>query len=560
MRNRLAWILAGLIAVQALLRLVLISPLFGTPLQQVLVHAGNLITIAGLAFVLIGATGAGRVSRLCLAAVLALAELLLIGFDISALLSLPSGQKPMTLATAITLTCGTGGLGGCIREFPGPASALGLAWLGLIALFFAAFGALAEPARRALGRNRTRLLLGIALAPVLGLWLLRPATMIAFEPMTRFVFKSEFPAQPIELATLPRPDYRVLPSPEITPRPLVLIVVDSLRADAVELRPGQASNTPFLQSLAAGGSLRDLGPVVALCATSYCGINGILSSSDWNRLSRGPPLMLPDVLRANGYRSHYLLTGPHRRALNTWALYGPNVDTMLDDSSPDSAGLVDDRDQIRRLQTLQISDPQRSFIFIHLMSAHGAGLRFDRADAPASWWGRLFGASARQQDYPAFYRRGVRQADGVLRALFAGLAARGLGDALVIITADHGERLDGAIGHGAAIDLSTALVPLLVYDPKGGFWPSTSGGVPATIDAAPSLLKAAGIAVPRGWGGVALQDGMLRRQATSESKSQIGEVTMEGGRFVMRLCPRGKPAARCTVISQPVRGAANSSR
>jgi hypothetical protein len=74
--------------------------------------------------------------------------------------------------------------------------------------------------------------------------------------------------------------------------------------------------------------------------------------------------------------------------MNLAELYGPNLTTFLDDSSGDSSGLGDDREQVRRLAGLSIDDPARSYVSIHLMSAHRAGFRFGSAKDKAT---RYFG-------------------------------------------------------------------------------------------------------------------------------------------------------------------------
>lgn len=544
--RRLMIAVLAIAAVQTGLRLFALTPLQPRILLHgTIAHGLDLMLLAGLAMVALRLSVTRAWLRLVLAFSLAVVAAVLLAFDLSLAAALPSGQRPMTLATVHTLTCGLGGTLACMREFPLTGLALATGFLALAALLYWVVGQLGPTSHSLLRRRWVRAVVVLMIGVPLMAWVLRPASMISYEPLYRFLLKSEFLAQPAELVTIPRADFRIAPSPGAAPRPLVLVVVDSLRADAVELRAGQPSRTPFLQSLAASGRLHDFGPAVALCATSYCGITGILGSSDWDALRKGPPLTLADVLAANGYQSHYLLTGPHRRAFNMAALYGPHVDTMLDDSSADSQGLVDDRDQLRRLRTLPIKDPTRSFIFVHLMSAHGAGLRFDRQDEPATLLSRLVPAGAAPGGYQAFYERGVSQADGVLRELFAVLRQRGLGDALVIITADHGERLSGAIGHGAAVDLDTALVPMLVYDPRETSWPRASGGVTSTIDAAPTLLAAARIDLPGQWRGAPLQAPIVRSSAASDSATQTAQISRSGTDWVMTLCIRAKPNAPC---------------
>ena len=137
----------------------------------------------------------------------------------------------------------------------------------------------------------------------------------------------------------------------------------------------------------------------------------------------------------------------------------------------------------------------------------------------------------------AFYDQGVTQADAILRQLFDVLKMRGmLDDALVIITADHGERLSGTTGHGGDVDLSTALIPMLVYDPRGGNWPVAQAGIASQFDAAPTLLAAAGISVPPQWRGTPLQTGAIRLAAPTDTVGQSALVGRVDGIWAMLRC------------------------
>lgn len=544
--SRVALVLLGLFVLQSALRLVgMVPPLQRLPIDVAIVHALDLAALVGVTILWLQVARDRILLLAPLALALAAIGIMLTAFDVASLVAIEYHQRVTTVAAVATFYCNQDSMRACIAPYPSVALAVAAAWLAWAALIVVAAEGLTAIAARLLqpltrsGRSPGLPMLLIAAFLMLwgAAWIINFGEISVREPFIRFVTKSPLGPQPRELTTIARPDYRVAPTPGSKPRLLVLITIDSLRADAVELVPGQPSRTPFLQSLAAGGALHDYGPAVAICSTSYCGITGVLSSSDWATLQKGPPLTIADVLAANGYASHYLLSGPHRRVLNLAALYGPHVTTMLDDSSADSSGLIDDREQVRRLRDLKLTNPARSFVFIHLMSAHAAGLRFDRDPAPSSLLGRLFDSPGISGPYTDYYDRGVRQSDLIVRELFAVLRARGLlGDALVVITADHGERLTGEVGHGGGVDLSTALVPLLVYDPRGGVWPATGPGMPGQTDVAPTLLAGAGIAEPVGWQGRALQSGVVRRAAPSDAPRETALVGRVDGSVVMVRC------------------------
>lgn len=541
-----AAVLLTLFALQWAFSVMGMTPLFQRlPIIGSMVHAVDLAAFAGLTILSLWAAN-GRLKILVpVALLIAAIGIVLTAFNFASFLAIQYHQRVMPLPAVATFYCNQDSIRHCIGPYPGIALAIAVAWLSWAALIVVAAGALSAFSLRALrpltfGGRAPRLPALLIAACVLlwgAIWVSRFDELYGTEPLTRFVMKSPLGPQPRELSTIPRPDYRVVPTPSRKPRLLVLITIDSLRADAVSLAPGLPSRTPFLQSLAAGGLLHDEGPAVAICSTSYCGITGVLTSSDWATLQKGPPLTIADVLAANGYTNHYLLSGPHLRVLNMAALYGPHVQTMLDDSSPDSSGLIDDREQVRRLRNLKLADPAHSFVFIHLMSAHAAGLRFDLDPAPPTLWKRLFHPPHVTGPYTDFYDRGVRQSDLIVRQLFSALQSRSLlDDALVIITADHGERLVGDVGHGGGVDLSTAMVPLLVYDPRRGSWPSIGKGMPSQIDIAPTLIAAAGIAEPEQWQGRALQSGVTRLAAPSDAQRETALVGRTNGQTAMVRC------------------------
>lgn len=536
-RLRIALILIGLFALQSALRLIGLSPPFQRlTLQVPMVHALDLAAFALLALLLLRMAHGRKIVQIPLALMLSAVWILLIVFDAGLLLAIRFHQSIQPLATVPIFYCNAETIMGCVRPFPGITLLFITVWIALSVLIFFAANGLAKCAQQ-LFKSRLRFILVGFLMLWGSVWLFAFGQVYIREPLIRFFGKSPPGAQPRALMSVPRPNYKIAPTAEAKPRLLILIAIDSLRADAVELAPDKPSRTPFLQSLSASGALHNYGPAVAVCPTSYCGITGLLSSSDWATLQRGPPLTLPDVLAANGYTSHYLLGGPHRNVMNLAKLYGPNVDTMLDDSSPDSSGLIDDREQVKRLKSLKLVKPSHSFVFIHLMSAHAAGLRFDNAANNATSQSALFSSARYTGAYVDFYNQGVTQADLILRQLFDVLKQRKiLDDALIIITADHGERLTGATGHGGEVDLSTALIPMLIYDTRTANWPVIKSRIASQFDAAPTLLVSAGIDVPLQWQGKPLQSAALRPAAPTDSEGHSALVGQLDGQWIMLRC------------------------
>lgn len=532
LKHRLAIGLIGAFALQSLVRLALLVPLHGFERESVVVHALALASLVGLAGTGLVLARGRPAMQLVLAVVLGTVGVVSTIYDIIAAATGAMLHQAMSVAAIGSFYCAEQEVAACLGDYwhvTALVAAWALAWAVAIFVCADALAALVLHRLRGLAPRwlDTRLLLAGLVGAAVMCWIVIPREIRVGEPLYVFLTKRAFVQGPVELVSIPRPDYRPAPSPAVTPRTLILITVDSLRADAVQLQAQGDSLTPFLRELAQAGHLHDLGPATAICASSYCGITALQSSSDWATQQKGPPLVLPDVLAANGYRSIFLLSGPHRTSKNLGEIYGPNVAVVMDDASPDSAGLSDDREQVRRLRQVRIDEPDRTYLSIHLMSAHSGGRRF----------GEGSGLSADILDYTAYYRSGVRQADRIIRELFGVLEARGLlADAFVIITADHGERIGQGddVGHNARIDRATASIPLLIYDARTSGWSPLP--LVSQLDVAPTLVAAAGIGPPASWRGQALQHAVRRSAVPADSLERSAMVGMVNGRRMFFLC------------------------
>ena len=100
------------------------------------------------------------------------------------------------------------------------------------------------------------------------------------------------------------------------------------------------------------------------------------------------------------------------------------------------------------------------------------------------------------------YDATVYDLDRSLRTLFAALEQRGfLDDAVVVVTADHGEefRDHGGMGHGKSLYNEVVHVPLLMLTP--GDPAGIVETVTPLVDVAPTVLELAGIRPPRSFAG-----------------------------------------------------------
>jgi arylsulfatase A-like enzyme len=120
--------------------------------------------------------------------------------------------------------------------------------------------------------------------------------------------------------------------------------------------------------------------------------------------------------------------------------------------------------------------------------------------------------AAQLHDVTDVYDAEVASLDDTLRALFDGLKARHLlDDAVVVVTADHGESFQehGYVGHGNSLFNDLVRVPLLIALPGMPARIDVDEPV-ALIDVAPTLLDLVGITAPNSFEGQTLRPAMLR--------------------------------------------------
>src|SRR6185436_525362 len=148
---------------------------------------------------------------------------------------------------------------------------------------------------------------------------------------------------------------------------VIIIIVDSLRADHTQVYGYQRPTTPFLASLLAAGKLRRVEFATSTCAESNCGILSTLFSKTL-RHQVVEDFSLFALLKDQGYDTHFVLSGNHDW-MGQRAMYGNELTSYFDGRDSTRYGWSDDRVLVEGLE--RIGDYQRpSFFFFHLMSPH----------------------------------------------------------------------------------------------------------------------------------------------------------------------------------------------
>jgi arylsulfatase A-like enzyme/Tfp pilus assembly protein PilF len=321
------------------------------------------------------------------------------------------------------------------------------------------------------------------------------------------------------------------------PSDVILVTVDTLRADALGFRGNERVRTPFLDSLAARATVythAHAHNVVTLPSHTNI-LTGLYPWQHGVRDNAGFTLDPKHLTIAARLREAGFATGAFVSAFPLDSRFGLDRGfDVYDDAYPAAANALDFAVQERPgSETLeraaawwQTSAGRKRFLFIHLYDPHAPYL------PPPPF---------RDQYRNDPYLGEVAATDAML-ARTLGPILEASPNALVIITADHGEALGdhGEKTHGLFAYESTLAVPLLVIDPSRRA--AVDERYVRHIDIAPTILARVGVAAPPEWKGRSLfaegDPGYTYFEALSASLNRgwaplVGAI--EGGRKLIEL-------------------------
>jgi hypothetical protein len=288
---------------------------------------------------------------------------------------------------------------------------------------------------------------------------------------------------------------------------VVVIMVDSLRADHMQVYGYERPTTPFLAELLETGRLKKVEVATSTCSDTTCGVMATLSSRP---LGKQIPqsFKLPDLLHSQGYKIYFILSGSHRW-YNLKDHYGINLDYYFDGANSAGYDWNDDRVIFEGLAKAPDFAGEPAFLYFHVMSPHSAGVKLEEYGKyrPAKNWVEFNRGEFDDAAIRNFYDNGVVQADAVIRGIFEGLKQKGyLDNSLVVILSDHGEALGrpdhSRYGHVNYLYQECIRIPLLIYDDAGAEYANMKYAT--QIDVAPTILDRLGLAVPSSWQGQSL--------------------------------------------------------
>lgn len=352
------------------------------------------------------------------------------------------------------------------------------------------------------------------------------------------------------------------------PDSVILIGVDTLRADRLGLYDSPLPYAPFIDRQARRGmvftrayatspwTLPSFASIFTGRLPSGHGVRVVLDETKERRAGSDPEVRgvfaklhptvptLPEILAASGVTTTAVaqnpILSPAFRLDRGFEVYdyeaGDNIDSRRADEVVDRA--LEWIDLHRR-------HGKRFFLFLHFFDPH---LNYD---APEPFRGtftdgiesslkvpiqgaksirsRIRELSTADEEFiEAAYNEEVRFVDHALGRFFDALEARGLWDeSLVVLTSDHGEELfeHGGFEHGHDLFEELIRVPLIVWGPGVG---TGEESTPVSIaDIAPTILDACGVEPPQQIFGVSLWPS-LTQGAKPVDRPLLAEATLYG--------------------------------
>lgn len=317
-------------------------------------------------------------------------------------------------------------------------------------------------------------------------------------------------------------------------RRVVLVTIDTLRADHVGAYDARNTRTPHMDRLAREGLLFEnaISPLpetrpshFTIFTSRYPRDHGVMN----NAANLGPgAVTLPALFAAAGYRT---------AGFAGCALFdkrtGENLGFETFDA-PDKPQRAAHEVVPRVIEWLQTLDPDEAFfLWVHLFDPHmpySPPPPHDRvAEGNEPWpeftWPDLLAtADQHDGDLPAdifarakeLYAGEVEYADHWLGRLFdSDVFSASWSDTLILLTADHGECFSDGVffDHSQCLGEGAIAVPLILRPPYGVAVAERRKELVEHLDIGPTLLRLAGLPVPEEFRG----RGLLARTSGAES-------------------------------------------
>jgi arylsulfatase A-like enzyme len=366
--------------------------------------------------------------------------------------------------------------------------------------------------------------------------------------------------------SLPPPPEGEIPA-ALADRPdVILIMVDTLRADRLPVYGYSGASTPAIDRLAADGVVFDnphaqaswTKPSTATLLTGlYPSTHRAIGKAD--RLPR-EVVTLAESLRAGGWRTGGIVSNVNLspsyqfdQGFGEYIYLAPDFFFGARESSSKLAmynglRLIRERFLSRRKEVrhyyqdaatvteagnawLDRNRGARFFLFIHYMDPHDPYFRHPYDGSAVARVQTPSPDAARARELSDLYDGEVDYLDVHLGAFLDHLRALGLyDDALIVLVADHGEEFHehGGWWHGTTLYEEQIRVPIIMKPPAhgaAGLAPgSRRAGLARLLDVTPTILAVAGVEAPPRTQGISLAEG-------EDAAQSFAEEDFEGNRL-----------------------------
>jgi len=326
----------------------------------------------------------------------------------------------------------------------------------------------------------------------------------------------------------------------IAPRPrekrpnLILVSLDTVRADHVNARAADVPITPWLDRIASEGTVfrEAVAPYnstsashMSLFTATYPVLHRVNHPA--HRLADGIPT-LAEILGRAGWETTAVTEDAMISAASGFArgfdLYAENRATML------RAGAVDET-FARGVRWIEKHPDTLFFLFLHTYEAHAPYVPTDASlDRFPDTEGTGGKKQTRWQRMLRRYAAEIHHSDRALEKLFGELSRLGIADdTIVVVTSDHGDEFGehGLHGHAKTVYDEVLRVPLLFWGPGRVPAGKTIEEQVSLVDVAPTLVEMLGIEAPAGLHGRSLA-GSLRGESAEGDEVRFAEGLTPG--------------------------------
>lgn len=310
-----------------------------------------------------------------------------------------------------------------------------------------------------------------------------------------------------------------------SPKNVVLIIVDALRADHLSAYGYSRHTSPYIDSMIRSGRALRIDRCYSTCASTLCGVTSILLSREWEDCAVNG-FNIIGLLHDQGYHTYTFISGAHREWYNMAKFYSDDCTMYFDGKDSKKYYFKDDRVLLEGLDKVPSYTSRPSFFYLHLQSTHETGALQDRYAVYQPSKKSIATQGMNGQAAINEYDNKVLQADDIIRQLIDMLTAKGyLRNSIVVITSDHGQGLGehGVSGHVDWLYDPQTAVPLIFMDDSLSLYQNHS--LANHIDIAPTIVARLGLPQPASWQGRSL----LLADTARYSFHETGKDQLETG-------------------------------